>query len=195
MTTVAKPVATYNVLVRPRTLLLEWVNLEDTAQLLKRNPGLLNFLAADHQLLNRVAGDIRRLLRQAWEVKKLRDREWYLFAARWQYELSRWEPVWGSGAKLLFFPAAPQSDSFHRAIFDLVGTGGLNKLSKCSLKECPTPYFIRRGPKKQPYCSTACHGHALREIKRRWWRRNRSKTRLSKGVPPARRRSKTGREV
>ena len=168
------------------------MNFEDTAQLLKRNPGLLNFLAADHQLLNRVAGDIRRLLRQAWEVKKLPGSRMVSICRSMAVPACRARSRCGVPGLSLFFPAAPQSDSFHRAIFDLVGTGGLNKLSKCSLKECPTPYFIRRGPKKQPYCSTACHGHALREIKRRWWRRNRSKTRLSKGVPPARRRSKNG---
>jgi len=178
MTSIVKHLIGDNVRVRPRFLLQEWANLDDTGQLVRRNPGLLDFLAADQQHLNRVAEDIRRSLRRAWGAKKPQHREWYLFTARWQYEQARWEPVWGAAAKHLF-PAAPRNDPFHRAIFDLVDAGAIGKLSKCRFNECPTPYFIRRRQKKQPYCSTACHGHALREIKRHWWRKNRAKSKSS----------------
>jgi hypothetical protein len=186
---------------RPRDLLLDWVNLNN-APFLARNPEVNRSVA--HQLFpttrrGKVPGfvpdtpeqhnrriedwlnEVRRCLRLAWKTEDRRDREFYLFSARWQYEQGRLSIIFGDWGRHLI-PVASQ-DSFHQAIFDLVDSGAVHKLSICAYKDCRvSPYFIRRRQKRQPYCSTVCHAEALREIKRRWHRENRGKTAQNRGT-------------
>jgi len=164
---------THIVRVRPRNLLLDWVNLDD-AKLLGRNPDLRNIVKSYSAAQGAWLEDVRRSLRRAWDARdNPRDREWYLFTARWQYEQARMIDAFGEFGRFLY-PAAPR-DRFHEAVFDLQDSGAVHKLSKCAFEGCHTPYFIRRRQKKQPYCSTVCHGKVTAEIKRRWHRENRGK--------------------
>jgi len=165
---IVKTYGRHIVRVRPYYLLLDWVNLPDD-QLLKRNPSLAKLMPKGTWL-----EEIRRSLQRAWDTEEVRDREFYLFSARWQYQQARQVAEWGEFGMHLI-PAA-SNEAFHRAIFDLVESGAVRKLSQCAYKDCGTPYFIRHRRKKQPYCSTRCHGDALREIKRQWWAKNREKT-------------------
>ena len=167
-----------NVLVS-RKLLLDWVNLQGSNQLIKKHPGLLNFLASDIEKRDRVVEDVQRSLRRAWEAEDERSRDWHFFIARWQYEMVHLEaefaPILGKLARFTYPGAPPSNEPFHLAIFQLHKSGAVKRLRKCRFADCPEPYFIRGGKTKQPYCSTACHGLALREIKRRWWAKNRGK--------------------
>jgi hypothetical protein len=170
---------------------VDWVNLQGSTRLLRNHPGLLAFLADNTAEQNRVVENVRHFLRNAWESKDPRSRDWNLFSARYVYEKAHLKAAVIGGVQIdasdrlaaeratesLYPVEPPSNDPFHNAIYQLHITGAVKRLRKCSWRECPEKYFIRAANKttKQPYCSTACHGYALTEIKRVWWVNNRGK--------------------
>lgn len=69
------------------------------------------------------------------------------------------------------FLLVPAETPFERALFQLAKDWDLAKM--CGNAACRKPYFFA-ARSSQKYCSLKCGKPALREAKRRWWKRERS---------------------
>ena len=179
--------ADYYGLARKKTqrLLLDWANLpepisENWKGMVKNYPGVLGF--SNDEKIKEIIGEVRALLRLAWKAPDIRLREWFLFAARQEYNtaflgtmpFSRRNIerllaiVGGEGLrpylnvrKLLTLTPPPIESAFDRAVPDV------KRMAICEARDCEEPLFLR-GPKRERYCPD-CKRPARLRTKKKYW--------------------------